>query len=75
MQPAITGDLAADYIIVGGGLTGYAIATRLYQGDPSLQVIILEAGIDATKTRQTKDLGGVFALAGSELDYKYKSIP
>ena len=69
------GDLAADYTIEGGGLTGCAIAARLHRGDPSLRVLVLEAGIDATNNPQIKDLGGAFALAGSELDYKYKSIP
>lgn len=65
----------ADYIIVGGGLTGCAIAARLHHGDPSLQVLVLEAGTDATDNPQTRDLAGAFALAGSDLDYNYKSTP
>ena len=65
----------ADYIVVGGGLTGCALASRLYQADPSLDILLLEAGIDASDNPLTKDLGGAFALAGSELDYNYKSTP
>lgn len=38
----------ADYIVVGGGLTGCALASRLYQADPSLDILLLEAGIDAS---------------------------
>ena len=68
-------DSEADYIIVGGGLTGCAIAARLHQGNPSLHILVLEAGTDATENPQTRDLAGAFALAGSELDYNYKTTP
>ena len=68
-------DPEADYIIIGGGLTGCAIAARLHQGSPSLRILVLEAGADASGNPQTKDLEGAFALAGSELDYNYESTP
>ena len=68
-------DSEADYIIVGGGLTGCAIAARLQQGNPSLHILVLEAGTDATENPQTRDLAGAFALAGSGLDYNYKTTP
>lgn len=44
-------------------------------GRPSLDILLLEAGIDASDDPLTRDLGGAFALAGSELDYNYKSTP
>ena len=68
-------DSEADYIIVGGGLTGCAIAARLQQGEPSLHILVLEVGTDATENPHTRDLAGAFALAGSELDYNYKATP
>ncbi|KAL9130377.1 MAG: hypothetical protein Q9217_001435 [Psora testacea] len=67
--------LEADYIIVGGGLTGCALASRLLQGNPALNILVLEAGIDASDNPLTRDFGGAFALAGSPLDYNYKSTP
>ena len=65
----------ADYIFVGGGLTGCAIASRLRQGNPSLDILVLESGSDASDNPLTRDLGGAFALAGTELDQSYKTTP
>ena len=65
----------ADYIIIGGGLTGCALASRLHQGDPSLDILVLESGIGASDNPKTRNLEGAFALAGSDLDYNYKSTP
>lgn len=65
----------ADYIVVGGGLTGCALASRLKQGDGSLNILLIEAGIDATGDPRTTAPMGCFALSHSELDWAYQTVP
>lgn len=62
-----------DYIIVGGGLVGCALATRLAQ-DPTTKVLLLEAGPDATGDPRTTNLFKGFALTKSELDWQYNTV-
>ena len=38
-----------DYIVVGGGTAGCAVASRLHQGDPSKTVLLIERGPDEQK--------------------------
>jgi choline dehydrogenase-like flavoprotein len=62
----------SDYIIVGGGLTGCALATRLAELlDPSLSILLLEAGPDPSSNPHTTSPMAGFALQGSELDWSY----
>ena len=67
--------LEADYIIVGGGLVGCALATRLKEGDPAAEVLFLEAGTDASGDPRTANLFAGFVLRDSELDWQYKTAP
>lgn len=65
----------ADYIIVGGGLAGCALASRIHHGKPSLRVLVIEAGTDPSgNPLVTTPMGGL-ALTGSELDWAYTSLP
>lgn len=64
----------ADYIIIGGGLTGCAVASRLSEFKPDHKIIVFEAGPDAFTDPRTKDIGGAFALARSDLDYNYSGV-
>ncbi|KAL9134478.1 MAG: hypothetical protein Q9175_004337 [Cornicularia normoerica] len=45
-------DQSFDYIIVGGGTAGCAVASRLYQGDPSKSILLIERGPDERKHPQ-----------------------
>ncbi|ATZ52510.1 hypothetical protein BCIN_08g02090 [Botrytis cinerea B05.10] len=68
--------IEVDYIIVGGGLTGCALASHLSKRlGPSASILVLEAGPDPTSNPNSASLGGGFALAGSELDWSYKTTP
>lgn len=67
-------DLVADYIVVGGGLTGCVIASRLGQSSNKQEVVLLETGPNTDKPATTGFLS-VLSLLGSELDYTYQSQP
>ncbi|BCS24209.1 GMC family oxidoreductase [Aspergillus puulaauensis] len=65
----------ADYIIVGGGLTGCVVASRLKQRDPSLDILVLEAGPDPSNNPNVKTFPGLFSLLDSDLDWSYATTP
>lgn len=66
--------LEADYIVVGGGLTGCVIASRLRQSANKPEVVLLEAGPDTDNPAAAGFLSGL-SLLGSNLDYAYQSQP
>ena len=68
-------DTVADFIVVGGGLTGSALASRLKQGDSSLKVILLEAGPDLSHDPRTKTFGEGLTLVGSSIDWAIPTKP
>lgn len=68
-------DTSADYIVVGGGLTGCVIASRLSRRSDRPHVILLEAGTDASGNAATTGLLSGMSLLGGELDYAYQSEP
>ncbi|CAI6312325.1 unnamed protein product [Periconia digitata] len=65
----------ADYIIVGGGLTGCAIASRLASSSSAPSVVLVEAGPDPTGEPATDTVLAGLSLMGGKLDYSYQSEP
>ncbi|KAK7756424.1 hypothetical protein SLS62_001650 [Diatrype stigma] len=67
--------LAADYIVVGGGLTGCLMASRLSQSAKKPSVILLEAGPDPSSNPAAAGFLSGLSLLGGELDWAYQSEP
>jgi choline dehydrogenase-like flavoprotein len=65
----------ADVIIVGGGLAGTVVASRLHQRKPSLSIVLIEAGPDPTNHSHVSIPAEGALLHFSELDYKYFTTP
>jgi choline dehydrogenase-like flavoprotein len=63
--------------MVGGGIGGTVVASRLHQRDPSLSFLI-EAGPDSSKTALAPVVTSptaVYNLRGSEIDWNYATEP
>ncbi|KAJ5164414.1 uncharacterized protein N7500_006244, partial [Penicillium coprophilum] len=63
-----------DYLIVGGGTAGLVVAYRLSE-DPTIKVVVLESGPDASDDHRVQDPEAWQSLSGSELDWKLKIVP
>ena len=64
-----------DFIIVGGGLAGCTLASRLQKGNPSLSILIIEAGADPTGHPLTSAPLASFAAHGTDIDWAYNTAP
>ncbi|KAG0086525.1 hypothetical protein BGZ93_004688 [Podila epicladia] len=64
-----------DYIIAGGGTAGCVLAARLTENDPSVRVLILEAGEDMDKTWWTKMPFLITHVFDTKHEWCLKSIP
>ncbi|CAG1973943.1 unnamed protein product [Fusarium graminearum] len=63
-----------DYIIVGGGTAGGALATRLSLGLPKSKILLLEAGPSALDDVRINVPGMRGSILGSPLDWNFSSI-
>ena len=64
-----------NYIIVGGGLCGCVLATRLKQGNPLLSVLLIEAGPDSQGNPFVSAPSGTFAPRAPEIDWNWATVP
>ncbi|RYP73441.1 hypothetical protein DL771_003613 [Monosporascus sp. 5C6A] len=63
-----------DYIIVGGGTAGGALAARLSVGLPKLKILLLEAGPAAPDELRINVPGMRGSILGSSYDWNFTSI-
>jgi len=59
-----------DYVVVGGGLTGITVAARLAE-NPSVTVLIVEAGQDNRWDERVRNIYTYGQVFGSELDWSW----
>lgn len=64
-----------DFIVVGGGIAGSVIASRLHARFTLLSILLIEAGPDVTNHPLVTDGSNAGRLIGSDLDWKYSTVP
>ena len=64
-----------DILIVGGGLCGCVLASRLKERKPDLTITLLEAGPDEHSNPKITHPLQAFSNHGTELEYNYKTAP
>lgn len=66
---------ASDFLIVGGGLAGSVVASRLAVSHPEATITVLEAGNDETSNPLTVSPLASFGAHFSPLDWAYLTVP
>ncbi|KAH9887505.1 GMC oxidoreductase [Xylariomycetidae sp. FL2044] len=66
--------LEFDYLVVGGGTAGLAVAARLSE-DPAFTVGVLEAGPAAPQEPAINDPGRVLQTLGTKYDWQFETVP
>lgn len=64
-----------DYLIIGGGLAGCVVASRLKQYEPTASVTLVEAGPDEHANPLITEPMGTFQLHMSDFEYNYRTVP
>ena len=64
-----------DYLIIGGGTAGCVLASRLLERQPTLSILIVEAGGDVTNHPHIYPPLEAAHLHFSDIDFKYFTVP
>lgn len=64
-----------DYLVVGGGLAGCTLASRLKEYDSLATVTLVETGPDEHNNPLVTEPMGTFQLHMSKLEYNYSTVP
>lgn len=64
-----------DYIVLGGGLSGCVVATRLQEYNPSLKITLLEIGPNEHEHPLITEPMGTMALHNSPFEFNYRTTP
>ena len=67
--------MATDYLVLGGGLAGCVVATRLKEYNPAATVTLVEAGPNAHAHEWMIEPMGTFNLHLSDFEYNYLTVP
>mmetsp|Transcript_12695 Transcript_12695/g.22615 ORF Transcript_12695/g.22615 Transcript_12695/m.22615 type:complete len:595 (+) Transcript_12695:112-1896(+) len=75
-NPQFKGEVASDYdyIVVGGGSAGCVVASRLSE-DPSVSVLLLEAGGDNNHFMVRSPLATLANVQNSKFDWAFRTTP
>ena len=65
----------ADYLIVGGGLAGCVLASRLKEYKPSLSITVIETGPNEHDHPLITEPMATMQLHNSPFEYNMKTIP
>jgi choline dehydrogenase-like flavoprotein len=63
-----------DFIVVGGGVSGLVVANRLSE-DPSVSVLVIEAGPSVLDNVNVTDVNAYSRAFGTEIDWQFISEP
>ncbi|KAH7322546.1 choline dehydrogenase [Stachybotrys elegans] len=69
------GPKSYDYVIVGGGTAGLALATRLSLGMPNRQILVIEAGAEGLDDPEIYIPGMRTRAIGGPIDWAFVSTP
>jgi choline dehydrogenase len=72
-DPTTAANQTFDYIIVGGGTAGLAVAARLSE-DPNVRVLVVEAGPDNRTDNVVTDIRDFPIASNTAVDWAYKTV-